>query len=134
MPLAVVPWDRERVCVGRNVLVTRAPFTRWRGCQDRVVGAIRWPPRVLLQAGLRGIVGPNPWAGGMQQEGVGMEQNISAAEKNFAAAAEAGNVNGIMSLGMLHFAGFVHFALHSCPLTHTSFDALADPPSSLPHL
>ena len=70
----------------------------------------------------------------MQQEGVGMEQNISAAEKNFAAAAEAGNVNGIMSLGMLHFAGFVHFALHSCPLTHTSFDALADPPSSLPHL
>eukprot|EP00936_MAST-01D_sp_MAST-1D-sp1_P002626 g2626.t1 len=44
----------------------------------------------------------------MQQEGIGMEQNISAAASNFAAAAEAGNVNGIMSLGMLHFAGFVH--------------------------
>ena len=45
--------------------------------------------------------------GHMLQEGAGVPQDIVGASEHFEAAAHAGDVNGIMSLGMLHFGGWL---------------------------
>jgi TPR repeat protein len=59
-----------------------------------------------MAAGL-GAVGAMAKLGEQYLHGLGVEQNISTAEGWYLQSAGAGDVNGMMGLGLLHFAGWI---------------------------